>query len=543
MNVRGRTPFLLLVICVSFVCSILVLGDTLWGKRVLSSMDYLPYLYPFFRFSRRIWLATGALPLWLPHLHGGMPLLASMNSMLLYPTELLAVISGVNAGMFYAWDGLFHLMLSAVGGYVLLCALGFSRLASLSGGLIYAFSGLTVTILGIGDPRELRVAAILPFLVYFVRRSAVGEFRSGIVASLIVCVLFLATAAQMTAYSLVWIAVLLFMERPLKSARPLMCLLAIFVCGALLGAVWLAPALEYLPHSARAVHDSEFASDQALLPVYLLELVFPGVLGRTSAESVFIATRYVDNITLYAGYLPLGMALVGTSLSWRKYFPWLVAGIAAFLLSFGPGMPWGSAVQSIPGFSGFRIWRRWLYLGNISFMVFFAVGLDAFLASRIIRRRITMMMGGLFAVCCMAWLGKGLFIRQFRDLSPVKEAISSRNDVGPRIDSIVKGALHRSVCVSAMYFAVTAGLSGVMPGALLGATVVTGLSLADLTLNGKKYACATGTKELNESDEVRRWFYSRRGDYRILSAENPNTIRDICINRLMFRQKKDLLDA
>ena len=516
----GFKSYLFLTIIISAICATTVLGKTLWGARKLSSMDYFPLLYPMYEFARQSWLSHGTLPLRIPNIHGGMPFLSSMVSMVLYPSELLGVLIGLDSGLFYAWDGLIHLVLAAVGGYILLTSLGFAGITSMSGGLIYAFSGLTLTNFGIGDQRELRVAAILPFLVYFIRRFLAGDRRMGIPAALMVCLMLLITAVQLAAYSFLWILLLLLLEWPRKTFRAFPWVCAIFLGGALLAAVWLVPAMEYTPHSVRSVANRELSTDQALLPVYLLECLFPGILGRTTNESVFLATQFTDNISLFTGYIPLVLLFVGLIWSWRRYGPWLAVGAFSFLLALGPDMPWGPALQSVPGFAGFRIWRRWLFLGNLSFMVFYAAGFEAYISCRAVRKWVISGMGIITLLCLLSWINRDSVIDRFKELSPIKTAIATRQEVGPALQPVVTSALKRSLSSSWSQFIVMAGLTSVSPGPTVFAAIITASSLADNLSNGTKYIGTIGAKLVKKTDQVAQWFMGRRGDYKIYSFEN-----------------------
>src|SRR5688500_7226708 len=73
----------------------------LTGAAYFAAPDYLAQFVPYLDFATRHWKAEGALPLWLPHLFGGMPFLASMNTAVLYPTEIVAWLTGIPAPRFY----------------------------------------------------------------------------------------------------------------------------------------------------------------------------------------------------------------------------------------------------------------------------------------------------------------------------------------------------------------------------------------------------------------------------------------------------------
>src|SRR5205085_10306037 len=89
-------------------------------------------------------IRSGELPLWDPYIHGGQPFLGDIQNLVLYPSSLLYFILPVITA--FNWDIVLHVMLSAGAAFLLARALGLSPWAAFVTGLIYGFSGFTLSL-------------------------------------------------------------------------------------------------------------------------------------------------------------------------------------------------------------------------------------------------------------------------------------------------------------------------------------------------------------------------------------------------------------
>src|SRR5687768_5063970 len=92
-----------------------LLWPVMSGAAYLAAPDYLAQFVPYLDFAARHWKSDGTLPLRLPHVFGGMPFIASMNTSVLYPTEWVGWLFGMSATKFYGLDAVFHHGLAAGG--------------------------------------------------------------------------------------------------------------------------------------------------------------------------------------------------------------------------------------------------------------------------------------------------------------------------------------------------------------------------------------------------------------------------------------------
>lgn len=100
----------------------------------------------------------------------------------------------------------------------------------------------------------------------------------------------------------------------------------------------------------------------------------------------------------YGGFMVFGLAVAGAAMRNRRKWPWIILGVAFFLLSFGPGLKingWtGDAfsylgfkfsipmpyllLHQIPGFGGFRAPARFAPVASLAFIMLGALALHRF---------------------------------------------------------------------------------------------------------------------------------------------------------------------
>lgn len=343
----------------------------LTGAAYFAAPDYLAQFVPYLDFATRHWKAEGALPLWLPHLFGGMPFLASMNTAVLYPTEIVAWLTGIPAPRFYGLDAVIHHGIAAFGAAALFAFEGVAPFPACAGGILYSLAGVTLTQLGVGSVNFHRGAAWLPALVLAVRSGSRGRLRHAAAGGLIAGLLCLTYAVQLLAFGLLWAAALGLADRP-GEWRRLLASLAITGLGALaVGAIWWIPAAEYWIDSTRRAPPEGFGSTWALRPRELLEVVRARApAGAPGPGEPDIPAR----MSIAVGGVASAFALLGVLVAWRRRGAWIAAGLLAIGLSLGPGVFPGNVVALLPGFSGFRGWGRWIQLATLALALFAAEG-------------------------------------------------------------------------------------------------------------------------------------------------------------------------
>ncbi len=375
---------LLLLAAVGFFWRILLTPDA-W--KPAGGGDLASFLFPTYRFAAAR-LAAGDLPLWNPHLYGGAPFLADMQTGLFYPPNLLLFRLAPDFS-YKAMEGLVVLHVFLAGLFMYLClrylepeAAGWrmSRPAALLGAAAYMFSDLFIV--HFGNLNLVAVAAWLP-LVFFLfwrapRAQSVG-WALGAGAALGLSTL--AGHLQISLYLGLTLTVLaLFFAA--GSARPLRPLALLVVTAAVavgLAAMVLLPAFEYARLSPRAELPYRDAARYSLIPGLLGEMVVPALF---SSREPGLYWGVWDRVAAgYLGILPL--ILAGLAVLLRRGKPvraLFTLAVVAFLLALGGESVFhGWAYRLLPGFGQIRAPARLVFVLDFALAALAALALERLL--------------------------------------------------------------------------------------------------------------------------------------------------------------------
>ena len=532
----------------AMAASAIVLWGALFGDSALFGSDYLTLNYPILDWVQRAWREGRELPLWLPHLFGGIPLIGSMNSGFLYPTELVASVTGIAPPRFYAWNAWLHEGIAGAGAAWMLSREGLPRAAAVWGGAVYALGGLVFTQLGVADTFAHRAVAWLPWLAGALR-GALGIHKSGcrpsfhgrgnsdqsrgdfVLAAFVLGLLWLTCAIQMVVFGAVFLALLLALDRPVPSGRAFAAAASVAVAGTVLGSALLLPALDYYRFCDRPEATEQFANLWAFHPLRLVGFLAPGIWGRTAVDTVYFGPYESDNTTVYPGLVPLAFGAWGLAVGWRRRLPWLAAGAAAFVLAFGGATPAGNLLQRFPVLGGFRGWTRWLLFTNLSFAVFAAEGWAA-LGERRRPRIPSLLLAVAAAAAVAAWAFRGPVTDTLLRSPRASERIASGAVARADAERTVRAALARAAVVAPVSLAVAAAAAWpAVPAAAAG--LLAGVwSAADLVHAARPFLELRPAALLAVPDQVGEYLDAQDGLFRVVSGEgaaqkNLRIARDI----------------
>ncbi len=367
---------------VMIVAVLVVLSNTLFGGRVLSTADNIFLWAPFSSHRPPGWiqpanflvtdpvqgwlptlrqarmdLSHSVLPLWNPDAGGGRPLFASQIDALLFPLTWLNLILPFLAS--FAWVAALKLVLALWGTYWFARDLALGRGPALLAALSYALGLFFVVWL---QHPQTFVWLCMPWMFLATRRICVG---GGLGAT---ALLGLSTglawlgghpesAAFLMAATFLY-AVFELVSLSRASAEPIAArgglVLAGLVLGVALGAVVILPLLELL-HEAGPTNRGgpalPFNSVQAF--------VFPGFWGMPNKITAFASLGPVNfnERTAYFGAMPLLLAFA----SMHRRAPrtvWLLFGLAllSFIVTFN--IPWlATAIRHLPEANVARLTR------------------------------------------------------------------------------------------------------------------------------------------------------------------------------------------
>jgi len=285
----------------------------------------------------------GQVPLWDPHLMGGLPALAQGK---LYSNPLFLLLELVlPVERAYSWLPVISLFIGAAGAFTLLRVVGCGRTGAVVGGLAFA---LNLEVVGwVLDPSVVSTSMWFPAVFLGVelalkRRNwrwaglSAAAFALQILSGTILQAFYCAVSlALVSAFRGAWAAVVARRFAPLPCA-PLSAIAAL-VTGALLAAVQLLPCLELYGQTPRG----EAIGEVGLLPLkYLTLLAVPGFWGSTVHGELYWGFFNPSELALYFGLLPLFAVPFGLAAKDR--------GLAAAL--FGLGLATLLAVYAVPPF-------------------------------------------------------------------------------------------------------------------------------------------------------------------------------------------------
>jgi hypothetical protein len=380
--------------------------------------DLVSFLYPLYHFAARS-LRRGIIPLWNPYLYGGAPFAADNQSGLFYPVNLLFFLLFPEVTyLTMELLAIFHFFVAGAFMYICLRCLAaserpsvsaskrcdakpLSRLAALSGAIVFMFSDLFVT--HFGNLNMIAVAAWLP-LIFLCYHRALVEERPGmaVVAGAFLGIATLAGHIQITLFIALALALytlyhgsqrvneergneakgkrrslfhsfLHSLTRYLLPRYLLPCCLIAFCFAALA----LLPSYEMASYTVRAEISYQEASQYSLPPVGLVGLLIPGFFGRGPAGFWGPWDRVEVG---YVGVLPLILAALAVLIRRDRLTRFFLGlAVVSLLLAFGGYTILHGWLYLLPGFDKVRAPARFIYLLDFALAILAALGLDALL--------------------------------------------------------------------------------------------------------------------------------------------------------------------
>lgn len=339
--------------------------------------DVPSLIYPLRAYAAEI-MRSGQVPLWNNLQFGGYPLLANFQSAVLYPLNIFYFL--INTVDAWSIQVILQPLFACIFMYLFLVELRLSKLASLLGSFVYAFSGFNVIFLEYNVHGH--VAAFIPLILLLIDKYIkTSRLFLLVLLSISIAIQIFAGYPQLTFYTLLlalgWAIFRLGIRDIFLQKKKV-----IFVClflglGLLLSSVQILPGLELLFLSQRTTEGAAGGIDVAYLPwLKLITLVAPDFFGNPSTYNYWGPGDYTTTVG-YSGVIPLLLcvvAFVKRRKSVKKFF--LLTGLLS--LFFALPNPVSYFVSSSGAFgTGAALATRVLVLFNLSVAVLCAYGLDA----------------------------------------------------------------------------------------------------------------------------------------------------------------------
>lgn len=351
--------------------------------RLIFRGDFLNqhYVWKSYALSR---VKQGELPLWNPHVLGGVAFHANPQVGIFYPpTYLLLPFMSSGRVSYRAVEAyqLLHLALAGLGLFALLRALQLERFSALTASLIVMFTGFFTTP---GHHALVLTASWIPLNLFLVKRL-VDSPRAGRLVQLGggLAALILAGHPQVAYYGIlltgIWSLWLVGFKLSTRSTLPAL------VIAVLVTAIQWLPTYRLSGESNRAETGYAYSTTFAFSPYFFGASLIP------RGQIILPGQDGAAPLHLYVGVATLGLAFIGLTLS-RRRVRWFFAGVSivAILLSLGnASLLFDFFYLLVPGFRQFRIPYRLLGLYSLGMAGLAALGMEQWLhPSRVSRRRL-----------------------------------------------------------------------------------------------------------------------------------------------------------
>jgi hypothetical protein len=361
-------------------------ADPLFLKRSFAGRDLLAYNLPMEKAVHDAY-SRGRLPVWMPEVSGGRPLLSNPNAGALYPIRpLLSRLPFASAMRVFP---VLHWFLGGVGMLLLLTSIGVSRAGAWLGALTYVFSGVGVS--EIFYPNRQPGTALLPWVVWAVALPA-GTPRRTVLLALLFGLDFLVGDVFAVAFALLAGLLWTLLAPPDVSRRRA---LTEFGIAGILGLLLAAPQIFatglWIPQTSRGVTGLKLAEvfDFSLSPWRLLEFLIPFPFGTTwqlEKSGVWGISVFQDRASGLFGTLYTGaFALIAVVTQWKRdetgsRFARALFGVAlaaAMLPGLAP-RSWDSVVSPV----ALRYPEKFAVPLTLAFAIFAGRALDEWRSSR-----------------------------------------------------------------------------------------------------------------------------------------------------------------
>ncbi len=392
------------VVVLLFLLPLIYFSSYLSADRMIGGSDYLIGGYPFEK-----WIGEQEeMPLWYPHVFGGVPVLGSPVGGPLAPLAQLREIMPPQVVL--ALSFIIFFFLAGLGMYLYLKAIGLSPYTAALGAVIYQFIGNLATTPSAGHAGRAASIAMFPLMLFFIH-SALQSKRIlyFVILAVVTAFAFYEGHFQITYYGLLFILgyVIYYLiayrkditKKDIAKILGYGILSVVLICM-LMAAIWL-PVLGGLGTAARGVERGyAYATSWAMPPLELVDLIIPTFSGIQ--ENYWGMNSFKIHLE-YFGVVAIVLAFFTLVLYWKKRYVkfYAIAAILVGLVAIGNATPFFRIPYSlIPGFRLFRAPALIFYLASFSVVVLGAIGFDNILTKREdIPVRKLYIVGGIIIVC------------------------------------------------------------------------------------------------------------------------------------------------
>ncbi len=350
---------------------------------ILFGSDTISISYPFKIFAKEVFLKYHTLPVWMSHIFFGIPLIDSTNLIFFYPTDFIFYFLPVPVEKTYFVDFLIHLLLAFLGMYLFLKILELKEESAILGGLFYLFSGIMVSFAYVGHFGNIKAAALIPFIFYFIKKGLKEEkLFYFLTAGLFFGLQILAIGMQIMAYTYLIVFFYLIYEVffNIKDKQKIVKFFSFFLITTIvaicLSALQFFQSSGYTGYSWRANFKYENFISWSFHPIEIITFFLPQFFGLKDAT--YWGDYGFNQTTYYIGVLPFLFILFSFKIKkYKNYSIFLSFMSLLFLfLSYGGYCFLYKIFYYIPVFNNFRNPSRFLYIFTFTLITLSAIGFN-----------------------------------------------------------------------------------------------------------------------------------------------------------------------
>ena len=323
---RGRDYTVLWFLGGAALVTVLFYRDFIFHpERLLYGSDMLFEGISLRRFYVDEILAGRGVPLWVPHVYGGMPFVAILPGPIFYPSTILYFLLPLHRAI--GWTFVLHTFLNGAFGYFLGRSFRLRPASAAVCGASFLLAGYVTSHLFGGQDGRMFTMTLIPLALGLLNRGLQrNEFRWFAGLAFVIAAQTFSAHVQMMYFSCLALAaffvyhVALRMPRPASGearwrvyVRPFAWFALANVAAVLIAAPQFFPTLTVLEHVTRAAGERgyEFAASWALPPQELTAFFLPDLIG--SLPGSYWGQNPIKLHTEYLGAVPVALAILGLS--------------------------------------------------------------------------------------------------------------------------------------------------------------------------------------------------------------------------------------
>ncbi|MBI5020312.1 MAG: YfhO family protein [Ignavibacteriales bacterium] len=405
--IKRETLFAVTLICLLVITAFWQLA-TMRGFIITDDIftsDIMNEGFPY-RYSMSESIKAGHLPLWVPEIYSGFPLLARAEAGIAYPINLILF------GLLSPWIALNLVLLltiitAGISTYLYAKEIGSSFTGAVVAGIAFGFSGYLLSHLK--HLSNVNAACWLPLGLYLIERAIKSkDNRMLLFFGIIFGFQHLSGHTQVAYYSGV-LYIFYFIFRSLSVVDSGKNILSVFqkwkqltlgkqswlfagmlALGSLLAAIQLIPTYELVFLSQRSGGVTfEYASNYAFDPKNLGMFIYPYINGDIG-EGTYTGKSIFWEDFGYVGIVTLLFALHAIFRNWKKWHVkfFTIAGLISIILVLGPNSPvYEFVFNYVPGMKFFRFPTRFLLITDLSLVVLASIGIPHFVKYYFIKNK------------------------------------------------------------------------------------------------------------------------------------------------------------